>query len=131
MAKPFSGSWTSRWYRSKASSIDYDKGDLLYSDGTDIALATTTSSNILGICDTDKPSTDATNNRIKVLVPRNRAATFTAATTGTFTSALEGRRVDASDEVTVAVTATTYKVFTIVKCLTSSTGVFSINDPIA
>ena len=129
MAKPLGGSWTSRWYRSKAS-IDYDKGDILMSDATDIVLGTSAATNIVGICDTDKPSTDSGTSRIKILVPRDKSATLECKTTGTFTAALEGRRVDLSDEVTIAVTSATYKVLTIVKCLGSALGEFAINDPI-
>ncbi len=129
MARPKGGSWTSRWMRSKAS-VDYDKGDFLASDGTDIVLGTSSSTNIVGICDTDKPSTDATNGRIKVFVPKNKSATLEASTTGTFTAALEGRRVDLSDETVVAVTASTYKVLEVVKCLASNLGEFQILDPI-
>lgn len=129
MAKPYGGSWTSRWYRSKAS-IDYDKGDILMSDATDIVLGTSSATNIIGICDTDKPSTDATNNRIKIFVPVDKSATFECTATGTLTAGHEGRRVDLSDEVTINVAGTTYKVVTIVKYLSATSGIFSINDPI-
>lgn len=129
MARPKGGSWTSRWYRTKASTA-YAKGDFLMSDATDIIVGTSAATNLVGICDTTKAAADTGTGRVKVLCPRDKSATLEAATTGTFTAALEGRRVDLSDGTTVAVTSTTYKVLTVVKFLSSTLGEFAINDPI-
>lgn len=130
MASPYSGQWGRIKVASKAAT-DYDIGDILYDDGTNPVLGTTTSGNIMGISCSDKPSTDATTDAIYISVPKDRSATFLAAVTGTFTKACEGRYYDLSDEVTVNTAASTYKVVRCVKYLNSTTGVFSINDPIS
>lgn len=129
MAYPYGGRWGTIKVASKAST-DYDIGDIIENDGTNPILGTTTSKNIMGICKTDKSSTDATTDAIYLHVPKDRSATFLAAVTGTFTKAYEGRYFDLSDELTVATSGTTYKVVRCVKFINSTTGVFSINDPI-
>lgn len=130
MAHQFTGSWTRTKQASKAST-DYDIGDILYNDGTDTVLGTTTSGNIAGICMTDKPSTDATTGDIYIAVPTGENSTFLAAVTGTFTKACEGRRYDLSDELTVNTAASTYKVVKCVKFINSTTGAFAICSPIS
>jgi hypothetical protein len=130
MAHQAGGRWTTIKVAS-AASTDYDIGDILYDDGTNPVLGTTTSGNVMGICITDKPSTDATTGDIYIKVPKDRSATFYAAVTGTFTKACEGRFYDLSDELTVNTAATTYKVVRCVKYLSSTSGLFSINDPIS
>lgn len=130
MAHQASGRWTTIKVASKAST-DYDIGDILYDDGTNPVPGKKTSGNVMGICITDKPSTDATTGDIYIKVPKDRSATFYAAVTGTFTKACEGRFYDLSDELTVNTAATTYKVVRCVKYLSSTSGLFSINDPIS
>jgi hypothetical protein len=51
--------------------------------------------------------------------------------TGTFTAADEGSYFDLSNSTTVNTAGTTYKVVRCQKFLTSTLGVFSINDPIS
>lgn len=130
MAKPIGGSWTSKFYRTKASTA-YAKGDMLMSDGTDIIPATSAAATVLGIADQAKAVGDATNGRIKVLVPRGPAATMQVAMTGTFTAAYEGRAYDVSDSTTVTTGATTYKCIQIDKFLSSTSAIVSIRPPIA
>lgn len=130
MAYQYSGRWGTIKVAS-AASTDYDIGDIIYDDATNPVLGTTTSTNVMGICVTDKPSTDATTGDIYIKVPKDRSATFVATVTGTFTKACEGRFYDLSDELTVNTAATTYKPVRCVRYINSTTGVFSINDPIS
>lgn len=130
MAYQFNGRWGTEWQASKAST-DYDIGDLIANDDTNNVLATSSTKNIVGICVSDKPSTDATTAAIAIKVPKDRSATFVCTVTGTFTKADEGSYFDLSDELTVNTGATTYKVVRCVKYINSTTGVFAINDPIS
>lgn len=130
MAYPYGGRWGIIKVASKAST-DYDIGDILSDDATNPVLGSGSSTNIMGFCVTDKPSSDTTTGDIYIKVPKDRSATFLAAVTGTFTKAYEGRYFDLSDELTVDTAATTHKVVRCVKFINSTTGVFSINDPIA
>lgn len=130
MCYQFNGRWGTEWQASKAST-DYDIGDLLMNDGTNNVLATSAAENLVGICVSDKPSTDATTAKIAIKVPKDKSATFVAAVTGTFTAADEGSYFDLSDELTVNTAGTTYKVVRCVKYINATTGVFAINDPIS
>jgi len=130
MCYPYSGRWATQWQASKAST-DYDVGDILANDATNNVLATSSSTNNIGICKTDKPSTDATTGKIGMWVPKDKSASFVAVVTGTFTAADEGSYYDLSDELTVNTAANTYKTVKCVKYLTSTKGVFSFNDPIS
>lgn len=103
---------------------------LLASDGTDIIPATTSSTNIIGICDQNKASSDATNGRIKVLVPSSKRCTFSA-TTAAATSAYEGRRFDViSGSLGFDIGQTTYKVGLLVRCISATEGEFAVMDPV-
>lgn len=128
MCYPLRGSWTSRWYRSKASTT-YTAGDALDTDGTDIVPATSSLGGFLGILQTAKASSDATNARIKVLVPRGRGCTFAIVSAST-TSAIEGRAYDYSNAYTIG-TGTTYKPLRVEKVLTTTLVEVSAKDPIA
>lgn len=130
MATTYSGNWGTIAVASKAAT-DYDVGDLLYDDGTNPVLGTSSSKTLMGICKSDKPSTDATTGTIYISVPKDRSATFTAVVTGTLTKAMEGKYLDLSDEVTVNAAGTTNKPVRCVKFLSATLGVFSINDPIS
>lgn len=104
-ASPAKGEWTSKHYRTKAST-QYTKGMMVANDGTDIVPATAASNSILGIVDQQKDSSDATNDRIKVLVPVGESATAEIdVSTGSATAALEGRTFDLTDANGVNVTA--------------------------
>lgn len=129
MARIYSGSWTSIRMPTKASTA-YTKGNILMNDGTDNIDATSAAGNIRGITDETKASA-ANTNSIKVLIPRGKSSWFEAAVTGTFTKACEGRSYDMSNATTVNTGATTYKVVRCEKYLTSTLGVFSVNDPIS
>lgn len=98
-------------------------------DGTDIIPATSSSGGFLGIVDQTKASTDSTNSRIKVLVPRGRGCTFEIAGSG-LTSAVEGRAYDYSDSTTLG-SGTTYKPLRVEKVLSATLAVVSAKDPIA
>lgn len=130
MAYQYKGKWGTRKIASKAST-DYDIGDMIAPDETNPILGTTTSKTLLGICITDKPSSDATTGDIFLKVPKDKSSTFIATVTGTFTKACEGRSYDLSDELTVTTAATTYKPVRCVKFINSTTGEFVINDPIS
>lgn len=130
MAYAKRGRWGSIKVASKAS-VDYDIGDMIATDATNPILGVSTSPSLMGICMTDKPSTDATTGGIVLKVPKDRSCTFVAAVTGTFTKACEGRFYDLSDELTVNTAATTYKPVRCVKFLSSTLGEFAFNDPIA
>jgi len=129
MCYQFNGAWTTQWQSSKTA-IDYDIGDLIANDATNNVLATSSTINIVGICVSDKPSTDTSTDKIALKVPKDSSATFVAVVTGTFTAADEGSYFDLSDHLTVNTAASTYKVVKCVKYINSTTGVFSINDPI-
>ena len=129
MCAPYSGRWGSSW-QATAASTDYDIGDLIANNATNNILATSTTTNLVGICVQDKPSSDTGVQKIMLKVPKDRNATFTAVVTGTFTAADEGSYFDLSDELTVNTGANTYKVVRCVKYLSSTSGVFCFNDPI-
>lgn len=130
MARPLSGSWSSKYFRTKAST-QYTKGMLVSSDGTDIIPSATSSTNILGIVDQTKASGDATNDRIKILVPSSKRCTFLA-TGEALTAAMEGRRFDVvSGSLGFDNAQTTYKVGLLVKCISATSGEFAAMDPIA
>uniref|UniRef100_A0A6M3LIC1 Head decoration protein n=1 Tax=viral metagenome TaxID=1070528 RepID=A0A6M3LIC1_9ZZZZ len=130
MAYPYSGRWGTEWQASKTA-VDYDPGDLIANDATNNILATSTTTNLVGINKIDKPSTDTGVQAIPLWVPKDRSATFACTVTGTFTAADEGSYFDLSDHVTVNTAASTYKVVRCVKYLTSTLGVFCFNDPIS
>ena len=91
---PYRGQWTSKWYSSKTE-VDYDIGDALYTDGTNVVPMAATGEDCLGICATDKPSTDAGTQRIRVWVPRGTECTaLVDVGTGTPTVVYEGRLCD-------------------------------------
>jgi hypothetical protein len=128
MAYPLKGSWTTRWYRSKASTL-VTAGDCVDTDGTDIVSATTTSGGFLGIALQTKTAATAGNARIPVRVPRGRGCTFVMDVV-TGTAALEGRAYDYADAATVG-TGTTYKPLRVEKCLDATHLEVSAKDPIA
>lgn len=130
MCYQYNGRWGTQWLESEAS-VDYDIGDLIANNATGNVLSTSSTTNIVGICVSDKPSTDATTAKIAIKVPKDKSATFVAVVTGTFTSDDEGKYFDLSDHLTVNTAASTYKVVRCVKYINSTTGVFSINDPIS
>lgn len=129
MAYPYKGKWGSKWYSTKAS-IAYAVGDMAMDDGTDIVTGTSSATNLVGIVDQVKASSDATTARIKFRVPKNPSCTFIAAATGTLTSAMEGRRFDLSDKVTINCAGTTFKVVKVEKCISTTLGEFSISNPL-
>lgn len=128
MAYPLKGSWTTRWYRSKASTL-MTQGDCVDTDGTDIVSATSSSGGFLGIVKATKPAADATNVRVAVMVPRGRGCTFAVAGTG-LTAAIEGRAYDYSDATTIG-SGTTYKPLRVEKVLSSTLAEVSAKDPIS
>jgi hypothetical protein len=130
MAYQFNGRWGTSWQASKTA-IDYDIGDLIANDDTNNVLATATTKNIIGICVSDKPSTDTSTDKIAIKVPKDKSASFVATVTGTFTAADEGSAFDLSDHLTVNTAGTTFKVVRCVKYINATTGVFTINDPIS
>lgn len=129
MASPYSGRW-GRVYSASKTATDYDIGDILYDDATNIVLGTTTSTNVVGICCTDKPSTDTSTDSIYISVPKDRSATFIATVSGTFTKADEGQYMDLASETAITADTHTYKPVRCVKYINATTGVFAINDPI-
>lgn len=72
---PADGNWTSEFIPSKASTT-YSVGMILYNDGTDNVVSTTSSLDNWCICAQDKASSDATTSKIKVWVPRSKDAKF-------------------------------------------------------
>lgn len=128
MAYPLKGSWTTRWYRSKGSTL-VTQGDCLDTDGTDIVSATSSSGGFLGIAMATKAASVTTNDRIPVKVPRGRGCTFAIAGSS-LTSAIEGRAYDYSNATTVG-TGTTYKPLRVEKVLSSTLAEVSAKDPIA
>jgi hypothetical protein len=113
---PYRGSWTSRYYTTKTA-VDYDVGDALYSDATNVLPMVATGEDCLGICAEDKPSTDTGTQRIKVWVPRGPECTALATVgTGTPTAAYEGLLCDpdnttpASDIDVSTTTESTYRI---------------------
>lgn len=126
----YSGRWGTIKVASKTTT-DYNIGGAQYDDGTNIVPATTTSTNFAGICVTDKTASVATTADIYLKVPKDRNATFVATVTGTFTKADEGQYMDLYDENTISADAHTYKPVRCVKYINSTTGVFSVNDPIS
>ena len=128
MAYPLKGSWTTRWYRSKASTL-ITQGDCVDTDGTDIVSATSSSGGFLGIAMRTKAAADATNSREPVRVPKGRGCTF-AIIGASLTSAQEGRALDYTNATTVG-TGTTYKPLRIEKVLSATLAEVSAKDPIA
>ncbi len=128
MASEQRGSWTTRWYRSKASTL-MTQGDCVDTDGTDIVSATSTSGGFLGIVKATKASSDAGTQRVAVRVPRGRGCTFLIAGSN-LTSAIEGRALDYSDAQTIG-TGTTYKPLRVEKVLSATLAEVSAKDPIA
>ena len=130
MAYPAKGEWGMIKVASKAST-DYDIGDMLFTDGTNPVLGTSSAKTLMGICATDKPSTDTTAGDIFIMVPKDRSATFVATVTGTLTKAMEGVYMDLSNETTINAAGTTNKPVRCVKFISATEGEFSINDPIS
>lgn len=130
--RPSGGSWTTRHYRSKASTT-YTKGTLISFDGTELVPATSSSGNIVGIIDKTKASSDTSNDRIPVKVPRGRGCTMICDdVSGTATAQKEGKNCDVgSDAGKADLAATTYKVLRLEKFISATEGEFSINDPIS
>lgn len=123
---PWRGSWTSRHYRTKASTA-YVIGDTVYSDATDIIPAVSTTEDILGVVEQAKAVGDTTNARIKIRVPRGEDCTMLGDVgTGTLTAAYEGRLCDLKDKDEVNITATTESCLRIVKFHSAALGEFSI-----
>lgn len=130
MAYEYDGRWGTRNHASKASTA-YAAGELVANDDTNNVPATSTTKNIIGICMKDKASTDSATTRLPIRMPKDKGAGFVMAVTGTFTTADEGSYFDLSNSTTVNTAGTTYKVVRCQKFLTSTLGVFSINDPIS
>lgn len=128
---PGKGRWGDKYYATKASTA-YVVGTLLGSDGTNIVPMTSSITNIVGICDQAKASTDATTSRIKVRVPKDKACTYVCDDViGTLTAAMEGRRFDGgADAGKIDTGATTYKHAKCEKFISATVGEFSINDPV-
>lgn len=127
--RPQRGSWTSRHYRTKASTA-YAKGSVVYSDGTDIIPAVATTEDILGIVEETKAATDTSTARIKVRVPRGPECTMLGDVgNGTLTAAYEGRLCDLDNTnpaTSVDIETTTESCLRIEKFVTASVGEFSI-----
>lgn len=128
--EPAKGSWTSRYYRSKASTA-YTVGSVVYTDGTDVIPAVATTEDILGICVEAKAATDTTNKAIKIMVPRSLMACTMYGTVGngTLTAAYEGRLCDLDNtapSTAVDIETTTESCLRIEKFITASKGEFSI-----
>jgi hypothetical protein len=130
MAYPAKGEWGMIKVASKAST-DYDIGDMLYDDGTNPVLGVSTAKTLIGICATDKPSTDTTTGDIFIMVPKDRSATFNATVTGTLAKASEGLYMDLSSETVINAAGSTHKPVRCVRYISTTEGEFSINDPIA
>lgn len=124
---PFRGPWTSRHYRTKASTA-YAVGDVVYSDATDIIPAVSTTEDILGVVEEAKASTDTSNARIKVRIPKDvmTCTMLGDVGTGTLTAAYEGRLCDLKDKDEVDITATTESCLRIQKFHSATLGEFSI-----
>jgi hypothetical protein len=128
MFTPATGSWTSKYFRTKASTA-YARGSVCYSDGTDIIPAVAATVKILGIIDEDKAVGDATTSRIKVLVPRSPECEMLGDVgTGTLTAAYEGRTCDLKDHDEADITGVTYDSLVIKKFVSASKGLFSLNN---
>lgn len=127
MAVPLKGSWTTRWYRTKANTT-YTQGNCVDTDGTDIVEATSSSGGFLGIVKATKASAN-NNNRIPVMVPKGRGCTFSI-TGASLTTAIEGRALDYSDATTIG-TGTTYKPLRVEKVISATEAEVSAKDPIA
>jgi len=128
MFSPETGSWTSEYLRTKAST-NYYRGHVVYNDGTDIVPGVAATVKILGIVDEEKLSTDATTRSIKILVPRSPECEIRGTVgTGTLTAAYEGRTCDLKDSDEADITGTTYNSLRIKKFLSATEGLFSLNN---
>lgn len=125
---PASRNWSVEKYPTKASTT-YTAGMMLYSDGTDVVPATTTTqSNIIGIAQESKASA-ANTNAIHVLVPNSVNSTFYADNgSGTLTAAQVGDQFDfASGGLTIDQAASTYDPVILVKYHSATKGTFKFN----
>ena len=128
---PARGDWGTKYYPTKASTA-YVVGTLLGSDATDIVPMTSSITNIVGICDQAKASTDATTSKIRVRVPKSKSCSYLCDDViGTMTAAMVGRRFDGgADAGKIDTGATTYRHAKAEKFLSATKGEFSINDPV-
>ena len=126
---PARGRWTAKRYRTKASTA-YAIGEIVYSDGTDIIPAVSTTEDVLGIVMEAKAVGDATTAPIVVMVPDSYATSFAKVDvgTGTLTAAYEGRLCDpdgTSPKTKITIDASTESAFRIEKFLTASLALVS------
>lgn len=127
---PARGRWGAKYVPTKASTT-YVAGTLLSDDATDIVPMTSSSTNVVGICDQDKTSA-ANTNKIRIRVPKDKSATYICDdVAGTLTAAMVGRRFDGgADAGKIDSGATTYKHAKCEKFISATKGEFSINDPV-
>jgi len=107
----------------------YVAGGMLYNDGTDnVPATTTTQGNVCGICQEAKAVGDTGTQDLHVLVPNSPNSTFYCDNvSGTLTKAMEGDQFDFASDVQIAQAASTYDTVTLVKFITSSSGIFKLN----
>jgi hypothetical protein len=122
------------WYPKKASTA-FAVGDLVYADGSGaIQPADSTSGDHIGIIMKDVASTDsdyASTTKVPVDVPRDGDEFVVDVGTGTFTAAMVGSRYDLKDENEIDVSATSKKVVTVTRFISSSKAVVKINSMIS
>lgn len=122
------------WFPKKASTA-FAVGDLVYADGSGaIQPADSTSGDHIGIIMKDVASSDAdyaSNTMVPVDVPQDGDEFLVDVGTGTFTAAMVGNRYDLKDANEIDVSATSKKVVTITRYVSSSKAVVKINAMVA
>ena len=125
---PYTGQWTKIRIPTK-STTTYTAGTLLYNDGTDNVVATTTSTKHIGICAEDKTSASNTNP-ITVLVPRSPECTMRGDIgSGTAAVANIGKTCDIySGGASAAWGTDTHHQLTIMGYISATEGEFALNS---
>lgn len=126
---PAQGTWVMQ-YVPKPASTTLTKDMMLYNDGTNTAVATTTTQgNVNGILQEAYASSDATTVSVGVLVPTTLDCTFYGDMYSTETISAEsvGDQFDfAAGGLTISTTST-YDTVTLVKFISTTKGEFKLN----
>jgi len=131
MFKRESGKSHIEYFPKKASTV-FAKGDLVYADGSGaIQPADATSGDHIGVIKEAVTATDddyASNTEVAVEVPNDDSVEWRVDVgTGTLTTAMIGNRYDLKDANEIDVSATSKKVVTVKRFVSSSVAIVSIN----
>ncbi len=128
--QPADLTWKSEYLPTKTAT-DYNPGSLLYNDATDNVPSVAGTTRIIGIIDEDKPASDTSTDKIKVLIPTSEdSQMYGDVGTGTLTVAMIGREVDLKDEDEVDVTASATDSLIVSGYISGTRGLFKINKAV-